>query len=94
MALIAGNVAAGSPVPDDQRSRLALLEVLGHATRAELTERNVRVQVITDGHEDVDILNFLFDHKPLGARIGRRHTAIRQGVPGLAHRDDETRASA
>jgi hypothetical protein len=57
VALVAGNIAGGAPVPDDQHSRLTLLRVLAHATRAELTERNVRVQVIAGNSRDDDILN-------------------------------------
>jgi hypothetical protein len=61
VALVAGNIAGGAPVPDDQHSRLTLLRVLAHATRAELTERNVRVRVIAGNSGDDYILNFLLD---------------------------------
>jgi NAD(P)-dependent dehydrogenase (short-subunit alcohol dehydrogenase family) len=61
VVLVAGNVAGGSPVPDDRSSRLALLRVLAHATRAELIERKVRVQVVAGNSEDSEILDCLFD---------------------------------
>lgn len=70
VALVAGNIAEGSPVPDDRRSRLALLEVLARATRAELAERNVRVRVVVGHHDDEELVSFLLgDGEQSGLRM-------------------------
>jgi hypothetical protein len=41
--------------------------VLAHATRAELTEHNVRVHVVADSRTDSDIASFLFPAGHTGA---------------------------
>jgi hypothetical protein len=94
VALVTGNIAAGSPLPDDQRSRLALLRVLAHATRAELAERQVRVQVIPGDRGDDAILSFLRGGRqqpgPLGldddgSPSGKEYQDWRTEVMGLMH---------
>lgn len=45
--LVAGNTtSSGSDLPDDRAARLALLEVLSHAIRADKAPAKVRVQVL------------------------------------------------
>lgn len=58
VVLVSGNTAVGGGLPDDQHSRLALLHVLAHATRAELAERKVRVSVVSGDRDDADLVRF------------------------------------
>lgn len=90
VTLVAGNLAGGSPIPDDHQSRLALLRVLAHATLAQLIERNVRVHIIDDDHEDHDILDSLFNKAPAtlvykdgGQLAGRDYQDWRTEMMGL-----------
>jgi hypothetical protein len=45
-------------LPDDQRSRLALLHLLAHATRAELATRQVQVKVVSSRRSDQEIVQY------------------------------------
>ncbi|NMH96325.1 hypothetical protein [Pseudonocardia acidicola] len=58
VVLVSGNVPAGAALPDDQHSRLALLHVLAHATRAELAARGVRVTVASGSRTDLELVRF------------------------------------
>jgi hypothetical protein len=59
VALVSGNMAAGAALPDDKHARLALLNVLAHATQAELVGRGIRVQVIGGDRSDDEIVYYL-----------------------------------
>jgi NAD(P)-dependent dehydrogenase (short-subunit alcohol dehydrogenase family) len=58
VVLVSGNTLEGVPLPDDQRSRLALLHLLAHATRAELATRQVQVKVVSSGRSDQEIVQY------------------------------------
>jgi hypothetical protein len=58
VVLVAGNTPDGAALPDDEHSRLALLHVLAHATRAELGGRGVRVTVTTGSRSDRELVAF------------------------------------
>lgn len=63
VVLVSGNTPHGVSLPDDQRSRLALLQLLAHATRAELATRNVRVEVVSAGRSDAEIVRYALSGK-------------------------------
>lgn len=56
VVLVSGNSVVGASVPDDERSRLALLHVLAHALRAELSKLDACVQVVDSGMSDDDLV--------------------------------------
>src|SRR6185436_17038368 len=58
VVLVSGHSPAGTAVPDDEHSRLALLHVLAHATRAEVGERGVRVTVAAGTRSDAELVRF------------------------------------
>lgn len=58
VVLVSGNTPDEVSLPDDQRSRLALLHVLAHATRAELATKHVEVKVVSDQRSDQDIVHY------------------------------------
>jgi len=58
VVLVSGHSPAGAAVPDDEHSRLALLHVLAHATRAEVGERGVRVTVAAGTRSDAELVRF------------------------------------
>lgn len=59
VVLVSGNTTtAGAAVPDDERSRLALLHLLAHATRAELASRGVQVTVVNGARTDLEVARF------------------------------------
>jgi NAD(P)-dependent dehydrogenase (short-subunit alcohol dehydrogenase family) len=58
VVLVSGHTPAGAAVPDDERSRLALLHVLAHATRAEVGERGVRVTVAAGSRSDAELVGY------------------------------------
>jgi hypothetical protein len=65
-------------LPDDQRSRLALLHLLAHATRAELATRQVQVKVISSQRSDQEIVQY----------------ALGGGDETQTHRESQERSSA
>jgi hypothetical protein len=58
VVLVSGNTTDEMSLPDDQRSRLALLHVLAHATRAELATRGVDVMVVSSQRSDQEIVHY------------------------------------
>ncbi|MGH3852265.1 MAG: hypothetical protein ACRDR6_01950 [Pseudonocardiaceae bacterium] len=58
VVLVSGNTTDEGSLPDDQRSRLALLHLLAHATRAELATRHVDVMVISSQRSDQEIVHY------------------------------------
>ncbi|MDQ4032704.1 MAG: hypothetical protein M3332_10730 [Actinomycetota bacterium] len=58
VVLVSGNAPDEGSLPDDQRSRLALLHLLAHATRAELAARDVEVKVVSSGRSDQQIMRY------------------------------------
>ncbi|MGH3865000.1 MAG: glycosyltransferase [Pseudonocardiaceae bacterium] len=58
VVLVSGNTPDEGSLPDDQRSRLALLHVLAHATRAELAARHVDVKVVSNQCSDQEIVHY------------------------------------
>jgi hypothetical protein len=60
VVLVSGTTTdSAAALPDDQHSRLALLHVLAHAAKAELAERDVRVQVVSGDRSDEEIVDYL-----------------------------------
>ncbi|MGH3982883.1 MAG: hypothetical protein ACRDST_09450 [Pseudonocardiaceae bacterium] len=57
VVLVSGNTT-DEVLPDDQRSRLALLHLLAHATRAELATRQVEVKVVSSQRSDQEIVRY------------------------------------
>jgi hypothetical protein len=57
VVLVSGNTP-DTVLPDDRRSRLALLHVLAHATRAELGGRGVTVVVASGDRDDEQIVGY------------------------------------
>lgn len=59
IVLVSGNTPTeGAEVPDDQRSRLAFLDVLAHAARAEVGARGGWVTVVAGTRGDADLVDF------------------------------------
>lgn len=58
VVLVSGNTPDEWSLPDDQRSRLALLHLLAHATRAELATRHVEVKVVSSQRSDEEIVHY------------------------------------
>jgi hypothetical protein len=58
VVLVSGNTPEEVSLPDDQRSRLALLHLLAHATRAELASRHVEVKVVSSHRSDQEIVHY------------------------------------
>ncbi|HVL83952.1 MAG TPA: hypothetical protein VM367_06645 [Pseudonocardia sp.] len=58
VVLVSGNTPEGAALPDDEQSRLALLHVLAHATRAELAARGVGVTVASGGCTDAELVRY------------------------------------
>lgn len=58
VVLVSGNTPNELSLPDDQRSRLALLHLLAHATRAELATRQVEVKVVSSQRSDEEIVHY------------------------------------
>jgi hypothetical protein len=58
VVLVSGNAPDEASLPDDQRSRLALLHLLAHATRAELATRQVEVKVVSSQRSDQEIVRY------------------------------------
>lgn len=58
VVLVSGNTPDEVSLPDDQRSRLALLHLLAHAVRAETGDRQVRVKVMSSQRGDEEIVRF------------------------------------
>ncbi|HEY6423375.1 MAG TPA: hypothetical protein VIY28_09065 [Pseudonocardiaceae bacterium] len=58
VVLVSGNTPDEVSLPDDQRSRLALLHLLAHATRAELASRQVQVKVVSSRRSDSEIVRY------------------------------------
>ncbi len=58
VVLVSGNTPDEVSLPDDQRSRLALLHVLAHAIRAELATRHVDVKVVSSQRSDQEIVHY------------------------------------
>jgi hypothetical protein len=56
--LVSGNTPDELSLPDDQQSRLALLHLLAHATRAELATRHVEVKVVSSQRSDQEIVHY------------------------------------
>jgi hypothetical protein len=56
VVLVSGNVPGESALPDDRHSRLAMLRVLAHATRAELAVKGVTVTVVGGDRTDEEIV--------------------------------------
>jgi len=57
VVLVSGNTPDVS-LPDDQGSRLALLHLLAHATRAELATKQVQVRVVSSQRSDQEIVQY------------------------------------
>lgn len=93
VSLVSGNSVVGASVPDDENSRLALLHVLAHALRAELTGREARVRVIDGNLSDDDLLASVSEgrevsrHDPDVTAIpsGKQYEDWRIEVMGLVH---------
>jgi hypothetical protein len=58
VVLVSGNIPDETSLPDDQHSRLALLHLLAHATRAELATRHVEVKVVSSQRSDLEIVHY------------------------------------
>jgi hypothetical protein len=58
VVLVSGNTPEEALLPDDQRSRLALLHLLAHAIRAELATRHVEVKVVSSQRSDQEIVHY------------------------------------
>ena len=58
VVLVSGNAPDAGSLPDDQRSRLALLHLLAHATQAELADRHVEVKVVSSQRSDQEIVHY------------------------------------
>jgi hypothetical protein len=58
VVLVSGNTPDEMSLPDDQQSRLALLHLLAHATRAELVTRHVEVKVVSSQRSDREIVHY------------------------------------
>jgi hypothetical protein len=58
MVLVSGNTPDEASLPDDQRSRLALLHLLAHAARAELAAKHVEVKVVSSQRSDQEIVRY------------------------------------
>ncbi|MGH3899508.1 MAG: hypothetical protein ACRDTA_14955 [Pseudonocardiaceae bacterium] len=58
VVLVSGNMPDEVSLPDDRRSRLALLHLLAHATRAELAIRQVQVKVVSNQRSDHEIVQY------------------------------------
>jgi hypothetical protein len=58
VVLVSGNTPDELSLPDDQQSRLALLHLLAHATRAELATRHVEVKVVSSQRSDQEIVHY------------------------------------
>lgn len=58
VVLVSGNAPDEMSLPDDQRSRLALLHLLAHAARAELATRQVQVKVVSSQRSDQEIIQY------------------------------------
>ncbi|MGH3881831.1 MAG: hypothetical protein ACRDRY_02395 [Pseudonocardiaceae bacterium] len=58
VVLVSGNAPDEMSLPDDRRSRLALLHLLAHATRAELATRQVQVKVVSSQRSDQEIIQY------------------------------------
>lgn len=58
VVLVSGNTPEEMSLPDDQRSRLALLHLLAHATRAELATKHVEVKVVSSQRSDQEIVHY------------------------------------
>ncbi|MGH3687844.1 MAG: hypothetical protein ACRDQY_22270 [Pseudonocardiaceae bacterium] len=59
VVLVSGNISDETSLPDDQHSRLALLHLLAHATRAELATRHVEVKVVSGQRSDQEIVHYV-----------------------------------
>ncbi|GEL19631.1 hypothetical protein [Pseudonocardia asaccharolytica] len=75
VVLVSGNTPGTTALPDDEHSRLALLHVLAHATRAELAPHGVAVTVVNGARTDIEIVRFAL-------RGGADPTARLVGEPG------------
>jgi NAD(P)-dependent dehydrogenase (short-subunit alcohol dehydrogenase family) len=75
VVLVSGNSPDEVSLPDDQRSRLALLHLLAHATRAELASRQVQVKVVSPKRSDEEIVRFA-----LGASGEQAHRDSREAA--------------
>lgn len=80
VVLVAGH-DPGAALPDDQHSRLALLHVLAHATRAELASRGVRVTVASGARSEAELVRY--------ARHGGEDPSARLAVEGAEQVSDE-----
>jgi NAD(P)-dependent dehydrogenase (short-subunit alcohol dehydrogenase family) len=58
VVLVSGNTPDEVSLPDDQQSRLALLHLLAHATRAELATKNIDVRVVSSRRSDEEIVHY------------------------------------
>lgn len=58
VVLVSGNTPTEVTLPDDEHSRLALLRVLSHATRAELAGHDIQVTVASGSHTDRELARF------------------------------------
>lgn len=84
VVLVSGNTPDEVLLADDQRSRLALLHLLAHATRAEAGPRNVRVEVVSAGRNDREIVEYATAGRP------DRATATRGGFSDKGYDDWRT----
>jgi hypothetical protein len=78
VVLVSGNAPDEVSLPDDQQSRLALLHLLAHAARAELTTKHVEVKVVSNRRSDQEIV----------------HYALGGGTESPSHPDLQDRARA
>lgn len=72
VVLVSGNTPDEVMLPDDQRSRLALLHLLAHATRAEVGPRNIRVEVLSPTRSDREIVEYALSGRLDRASDSRR----------------------
>ncbi|MGH3815354.1 MAG: hypothetical protein ACRDUV_23375, partial [Pseudonocardiaceae bacterium] len=68
VVLVSGNAPDEVSLPDDQRSRLALLHLLAHATRAELASRQVQVKVVSSRRSDREIVQYTLGSDDAGTQ--------------------------
>lgn len=64
VVLVGGNTPGEAAAPDDQNARLALLDVLAHAIRADRSETRIRVRVLPHDDSAADIATVALRGEP------------------------------
>jgi hypothetical protein len=86
VVLVSGNTPDEGSLPDDQRSRLALLHLLAHATRAELASRHVDVKVVSNHRSDEEIVYYALG----GEDSTHPHPSPQERLSATAYQDWRT----